>query len=186
MSIIENLSNFKGSQIIGIDTFVKVKLTGGKKNPMQGKITKLTEGNVVMLFTSGKGYRNMVNRRLKKQLDDLEVYVMPTEELFERISVNNEFTPANRVWGKRITDTPFIEHKDKKYLECIFLKAGKVKYFFDGVEIAKEEIEGLAIKNNGNQGGLEDKVIIRTFSLDSIIKIRKSKKEILGPGLLKA
>jgi hypothetical protein len=53
------------------------------------------------------------------------------------------------------------------------------------MEIAKEEVIGLKEKVEGDQGGLADKVIVRTYSLDSIIKVRKSKKEILGPGLLK-
>ena len=184
-TIFEKLSNFKGSQIIGIDTLTIAKLTGGKSNPMQGKVTKLTEGNVVMMFTSGKGYYNMVNRRLKKQLNDLSI-PMPSEELFERISSDNKFTPGKRVWGVRIPDSPFIEHKGEKYLECIFLKPGTPKYFLDGTEISKDKVQGLPIKDNGAQGGLKDKVIIRTFKLKSILKIRKSKKEILGPGLLQS
>jgi len=185
MTIFEKLSNFKGSQIIGIDTLTVAKLTGGKSNPMQEKVTKLTERNVVMLFTSSKGYRNMVNRRLDKQFNNLDIPI-PSDELFERITIDNTFVPGPRVWGTRIPDSPFVEHKGEKYLECIFIKPGTPKYFLDGTEISKDKIQGLPIKNNGEQGGLVDKVIIRTFKLNSILKIRKSKKEILGPGLLKS
>jgi len=92
MNILENLSDFKGSQIIGLDTVINVKLTGGKKNPMQGRIKKITEGNVVMIFKNGEGYKNMVNRRLEKQFDDLG---MTTVELFERIADKN-FEPGPR------------------------------------------------------------------------------------------
>jgi hypothetical protein len=67
------------------------------------------------------------------------------------------------------------------YLECIFLKAGKVKYFLDGVEAPKDQIIGLKEKEEGHQGGLTNKVIIRTFAIESILKIRKSKREMLGP-----
>lgn len=176
MNILEQLSNFKGSQIIGLDTIVSVKLTGGQKNPMQGRVKKLTEGHRVMIFKNGNGYKNMVNRRLQKQFEEIG---MTTVELFERIA-NPEFEPGPRPWGERVEDSPIISHKGKLYLECIFLKAGESKYFLDGEEIAKEEIIGLPEKTEGAQGGLIDKVIVRTFALESIIKVRKSKKELLG------
>jgi len=49
------------------------------------------------------------------------------------------------------------------------------------VEISKEEVQGLPTKTEGEQGGLIDKVIIRTYSFESILKIRKSKTELVGP-----
>jgi hypothetical protein len=109
---------------------------------------------------------------------------MTTDRLFEAIS-GEGWKPGPRQWGERVPNSPFVTHKDKTYLECIFIQGGKVKYFLDGVEIAKDEVIGLKEKNEGDQGGLVNKVILRTYSLDSIIKVRKSKKEILGPGLLK-
>ena len=181
MIIKEQLNNFKGSQIIGIDTLTVVELTGGKSNPQQGRVKKLVEGSKVMVFKSGKGYFNMVTRRLKKQAEGME---MTTVRLFEAIS-GAGWQPGPRQWGERVSNSPFVQHKDKTYLECIFIQGGKAKYFLDGMEIAKEEVIGLKGKVEGEQGGLADKVIVRTYSLDSIIKVRKSKKEILGPGLLK-
>lgn len=179
MSLIEKLSDFNGCQIIGLDTVITVKLTGGKKNPMQGRVRKITEGNQVMIFKNGNGYKNMVNRRLKEQFDEIG---MTTTELFERIA-NQDFEPGPRPWGTRVDDSPIISHKGKLYLECIFLKAGQSKYFLNGEEIAKEDIIGLPVKTEGQQGGLIDKVVVRTFALDSIIKVRKSKKTLLGQAL---
>lgn len=173
MTIQEKLNDFKGSQIIGIDTTVSLNLLGGKSNPMQGKVQKVTEGNVVMIFKSPIGYANMVNRRLAKQ-------IKLTGDLFERIT-GEDFTPGPRPWGHRIPDTPFVQHKGKIYLECIFLRRGKSKYYLDGTIIKKSDIIGLREKTEGAQGGLRDKVIIRTFDLNSIIKVRKGKEEILGP-----
>jgi hypothetical protein len=118
---------------------------------------------------------------LKKQAEEM---VLTTERLFESIS-GEGWKPGPRQWGERVANSPFVAHKEKEYLECIFLKPGKVKYFLDGVEISKEEVVGIKEKNEGDQGGLIDKVIIRTYALDSIVKVRKAKKEILGPGLLK-
>lgn len=178
MTIKEQLNDFKGSQIIGLDTATTVKLRGGMKNPMQGRVRKVTEGSLVMLFKGSNGYSNMVNRRLAKQID-------LTEDLLDQIG-GREFTPGPRAWGHRIPGTPFVHHKDKDYLECIFLRAGKSKYFLNGEEIAKEEIQGLDQKVEGAQGGLRDKVIIRTYAMNSIIKIRKGQKEILGPSIVGA
>jgi hypothetical protein len=176
MTIQEQIANFKGSQIIGLDTVTQVKLNGGKKNPMQNKVTKITKGSVVMLFTSSKGYKNMVRRRLREQKEG----DITTMEIFETIT-SKEFEPGPRQWGKRIEGTPFVEHKDKTYLECIFIKPGSSTYFLDGKEICKEDIIGLQEKNEGEQGGLKDKVILRTFALDSIIGIRKAGQLIPGP-----
>ncbi len=178
MTIQQQLQDFKGSRIIGLDTVTEVKLKGGQKNPMQGKVTKVTEKAKVMIFTSGKGFKNMVNRRLKVQ----NAGELTTIELFEAIA-NKEFVPGPRQWGKRIDGTPFVEHKDKLYLECIFLKSGKSTYYLDGQQIEKKEIIGLPEKKEGDQGGLKDKVIIRTFALDSILRVRKSGQEIAGPAI---
>jgi hypothetical protein len=176
MKILQQLTQFKGSQIVGLDTLVKVELAGGRSNPHQGKVTKLMEGSLVMLFKNGSGYHNMVNRRLKKQAEE---GVFLTEDLFSLLT--SEWKPGPRAWGERVKDTPFITHKGNMYLECIFLKAGKVKYFLDGVEAPKDQIIGLKEKEEGHQGGLTNKVIIRTFAIESILKIRKSKREMLGP-----
>ena len=158
----ETLTDFSGCQFVSLDTKTDVKLRGGKSNPLQGRVTKISKGNNVMIFKSGVGYLNMVNRRLKKENKP-------------------EFTPGPRVWGARVGDTPIIEHKGKKYLECIFLKAGETTYYLDGKPIPKSQIEEFLPKaSNGDQGGLEDKVVIRSFGFDSIIKITKS-KEVLEP-----
>lgn len=175
MTIREQLNDFNGSQIIGLDSAVNVKLTGGQSNPLQGKVRKVTTGQLVMIFKSQKGYSNMVNRRLAKQID-------LTDDLFEQIS-GREFTPGPRAWGHRVANSPFVQHKGKEYLECIFLKPGTSTYYVNGNETPKEDIPGLPHKTEGAQGGLRDKVIIRTFAMESILKVRKGKKEILGPSI---
>lgn len=179
MSIQQQLQDFKGSRIIGLDTVTEVKLKGGQKNPMQGKVTKMTKGSLVMLFTSNKGYKNMVNRRLKNQ----SAGELTTIELFEAIA-NKGFEPGPRQWGKRIDGTPFVEHNGKTYLECIFIRPGKSTYYIDGQVIEKKDIIGLQEKKEGDQGGLKDKVIIRTFALDSILGVKKAGKIIPGPALV--
>ena len=155
------LADVNGATFIGIDSTTVVKLTGGKKNIMQGRVTKTVTGSNVMVFTNknSNGYSNMVARRLEKEGKD-----------------PGDFKLSPRPWGVRIPDSPFVQHNDKLYLEVIFLKAGTVEYLFDGRSIDKDQIEGLADKEEGEQGGLDNKVVIRTYSVDNITAITVDKQ----------
>jgi hypothetical protein len=141
----------------------EVKLTGGKANPFQGRVTKRMTGASVMVFQNKKSnaYENMVNRRLEAEGKD------PAS-----------FQLGERAWGTRIPETPFIEHKGQKYLEVIFLKSGSTELLVDGQPYS-DHIPGLPEEktNADSQGGLDNKVIIRTFKLDSIKVIRVNKQE---------
>ncbi len=146
-----------GGTFISIDTETAVPLSGGKKNPHQGRITKRTIGSNVMVFTNREtnAYENMVKRRLGQEGKDPETF---------------ELSP--RSWGERETGTPFVTHDGNLYLEVIFLKAGETEYFLDNATlIAKEDIIGLKPVIHAEQGGLEKKVVIRTFAQESIIGV---------------
>ena len=150
------VDNLTGSTFITIDTSTAPKLTGGKKNPFQERVEKLTIGSSVMMCTNRKtsGYEDLVNHRLVAEGKD------------------PDFTVGPRQWGYRIANTCFVEHKGKYYIEVIFLKPGKTEYYVDGVLTPKSTITGLEVdKEEGKQGGLDDKVIIRTYSVDSIKSI---------------
>lgn len=153
------LDKVNGATFAGLDTITEVKLLGGKKNPFQGRVIKMTKGSTVMLFTNknSNGYENMVKRRLEQEGKDATGF---------------ELKP--RAWGQRIENSPFVEHKEKKYIECIFIKGGKSVFMVDGKEVDKEEIEGLpdAKPSDESQGGVDNKVIIRTYAVDSIEKMR--------------
>ena len=80
-----------------------------------------------------------------------------------------DFEVGPRQWGIRIKNTPFVEHKGEMYLEVIFLRSGSSFYKKNGLPIAKSDINGLPeTKEEGEQGGLDNKVIIRTFKLSSV------------------
>lgn len=149
-----------GASFVGLDTETLVPLTGGRKNPMQNRILKRMCGANVMVFQNKRinGYNSMVSRRLLKE------------------GIVEEFKLSPRKWGKRIEDTPFVEHaKDgevKHYLEVIFLNPGTSEYFLDGEPIDKKDIVGLSEHKESEQGGLENKVIVRTFSLDNLKAVR--------------
>ena len=156
----EVFKEVNGSTFVGLDTETVVKLTGGKKNPHQGRVTKKTIGANVIVFanTDQNGYKNMVQRRMMQEGKD-----------------PSEFELKPRAWGVHISRTPFIEHNGKHYLECIFRSAGTSTYYLDGVEINKSDIEGLPEQkepNEQSQGGIDNQIVLRTFALESIQEMR--------------
>lgn len=162
----EILTKVSGTSFCSMDTITPVKLSGGKANPMQGKVTKHTANNQVMLFsnTNSNGYENMVRRRLEKEGKDPD-----------------SFKLGALPWGQRIPDTPMIEHNDKTYIQVIFNKPGKSVYMLDGEPIEADAIEGLPeTKIISKSQGLEEdnQVVIRTFQLDNIESIRLLGEEI--------
>lgn len=155
------LTNVSGASFVGIDTLTTGTLLGGKANPHKGRVTKTVTGSSVMVFQNKttSAYAAMVARRLAQEGKD------PAS-----------FTLGSRAWGERLPNSPIVRH-DKGgitlyYLEVIFLKAGKVEFLLDGEPIEKSAIIGLADKVEGEQGGLANKVIIRTFGVDSIVALR--------------
>jgi hypothetical protein len=166
------MAGVNGSSFIGIDTITDVKLRGGMKNPQQGRVQKRMTGASVMVFQNNKSnaYENMVHRRLVQEGKN------PTS-----------FQLSPRTWGERIPNSPFIRHEKngvvKYYLEVIFLKAGTVEYLLDGNVVDKSVIDGLQENdpNPDGQGGLDNKVIIRTYAIDSLTKLRVDKQEHIGP-----
>lgn len=146
-----------GGTFIAINTETQVKLSGGRSNPLQGRVTKVVIGSNVMVFQNKhtNAYENMVNRRLVVEGKD-----------------PNSFQVGPRSWGQRETGTPFVTHNGNEYLEVIFLKCGDVHYRVDGVATPKDQIPGLPESSQeAHQGGLDQKVIIRTYAVESIIGI---------------
>jgi hypothetical protein len=156
-TLVNAVSTIQGASFIGIDTHTEVKLTGGKKNPMQGRVTKRMIGAAVQAFTNTNvnAYAAMVQRRLVAEGKPA-----------------TDFTLSERAWGTRVPNMPIVEHNGAYYLEAIFHKPGNSEYLLDGHPIAASDIQGLPAATAGEQGGLEDKVIIRTFKAESITELR--------------
>lgn len=156
------MQQVNGASFIAINAATDVKLSGGKSNSMQGRVRKIMHGANVMVFQNKNGnnaYQNMVNKRLQDEGFDAD-----------------SFTVGPRTWGERAVGTPIIEHNGERYLEVIFLKQGSISYELDGAPIVKEDIVGLAKeKQEGHQGGLSRKVILRTFKLSSLTSITINK-----------
>jgi hypothetical protein len=156
------VSGINGASFIGLDTVTVPTLKGGKSNPMKDRVEKCSTGHNVIVFQNknSNGYSNMVKRRLEAEGKNPETF---------------ELKP--RRWGVRIEGTPLVEHKGNYYFEVIFLNAGKSTYLLDGKPIKKELVQGLDLdKEEGSQGGLNDKVIIRTYKIASISRITINKE----------
>lgn len=153
------LDDVEGSAKFEIDTLTDVKLKGGKKNEMQGRVQKRTKDAIVTVYNKYKqgGYEKLVKEQMEREGKDPSTF---------------ELKP--RAWGVRIENTPFVENKGKHYIECFFEESGKTEYLLDG-EVYDGEIEGLPEKkvNEESQGGIETKIVVRTFSIDSIERLNK-------------
>jgi hypothetical protein len=165
MHAIEQLmQDVNGSTFISLVTETPVKLKGGKGNALQGRVTKLCAGSNVMVFQNKEvnGYAAMVARRLEEEGKDPKAF---------------ELSP--RQWGVRDQGAPFVRHNGKLYLEVIFLKAGEVTYLVDGVPTDAKDIVGLGLepKQEGAQGGLENRVILRTYDVANIKMITINHQE---------
>ncbi len=162
-TLFDAVSSVSGNSFVGMDMVTTVKLKGGKSNPQQGRVQKRVTGAVIQVFQNKgvNGYEEMVKRRLiaeGKSADDFKL--------------------GERAWGKRVDDTPIVEHtKDgdtKYYLEGIFQNPGEVQYLLDGKPVSIDEIEGMDAPkaSTQSQGGLNDKVFIRTIDATNIAELR--------------
>jgi len=146
-----------GNLIIGLETITELKLLGGKKNPMKGRVTKRTVYSAMVYSNkNSNGYENAVRRNLANEgIDPMS------------------FSVGARTWGERVVGYPIIKHKDQYYLECILLNNNpESEYLLDGKPIAKEDIEGLKPKREDSNN-----VPIRAFKLSSILRLTTCKKD---------
>ena len=162
---IENLTTIlaplNGTTFGGIETLAVEPLTGGQKNPMQGKITKRTVGTV-QFFSNMDAYGRIVNRRLADE------------------GKADDFTPEPRRWGTRVDGTPFLTHTPVKtgeyteYLEVYFLNVKSTEYFLDGKPINKEDVIGIKPSARAKMGGLSDEAqpFLRDFKVKNIKVLR--------------
>lgn len=169
--LIEILGTVSGCTFVGIDTTTNVKLTGGRKNEMQGRVTKRTTGIKAFAFgNSGtNGYENMVNRRRAAE------------------GKPADFKVGSLPWGVRMPDSPIIVN-EKNGLAAFYLQLAidnrvrpTVQYLLDGKPIAKEDIVGLPEARDASaKQDLENEVIVRTFAAESIDVIRAWGEEFLA------
>lgn len=155
------LDTLRGVSFIGLDIETLVKLKGGRKNPMQGRVTKRVTGSTVLICQNKttNTYQNMVRNRLAGQFlaeavakaEESKALLLdilsPTElaELALKIEsaleageddrkseAEDAFTVSARKWGERIPESPFIKHT----------KAGELhpSYYLDTIWLRAGEV----------------------------------------------
>ena len=151
-SISVMLKDLSGNTFIGLTTETTPKLTGGMKNPQQGRVTKRVVSSV-QIFTNQNvnAYRNKRNKNREAAGNDTPFELSP------------------RAWGERIANTPFVTHKGNDYLEVIFNSVISTEFFLDGKSIEKDSIQGLP---KSRPAAETDDVVIRTYKLESIQELR--------------
>jgi hypothetical protein len=161
-AILAVVQKVAGVSMASMDTMTEVKLEGGKKNPMLGRVYKLSKGIPVMVCRSNEGgsvaYEKAVNRGLEKE------------------GKPATFTSQGLANWLEVVSFPVLQHKDngQKYLQLIYKgDPRETSYLLDGQPIAKEDIIGFPrARATTGQGGLEDQVQVRTPKLDSILELR--------------
>lgn len=163
-------TTLSGASFIGVDIDTELKLNvkyvneHGERvpNPYCGQVRKLTTYQAQIFQNQTKSaYESMVQRRLVAEGKD---------------PANFELQP--RKWGTRLPNLPIIQHGDQFYLEFIFHKKISSQYIFKGKVIDKSEIVGWPATSKGEQGGLEDKVEIRSVKLSNIVELRVGGEKI--------
>ena len=127
------------------------KLLGGKKNPHQGKVRSLTTQQPVRVYLGERAsaiYAEKMNEKFKSE---------GKEETFEK---------KKRAWGERIENTPFIQHKDKFYLECFSEGKGEKVFLLEGEEVSPDELDLPKKQETPNDVGL------RVLDLSTIIDVQ--------------
>lgn len=144
-----------GGSFISLDSYTEITLKGGKSNPLNGRVFKRVTGANVMVFQNknNSAYDAMVRRRLVAEGKDPDTFEL-----------------SERRWGTRIPNEPIVQHNNGMYLEVIFLRPGIVEVLVDGDVITDPYyvIPGYDRKEEADQGGLGNKVIIRTYKFESI------------------
>ena len=124
----ERKKTFWPGDKVEIEYVSDVKLTGGKKNPLQGKVRKLTQ--VQAEICNSDQYRQRVQKQLISEGKSTGDY---------------EF--GKRAWGERVGNSALIEHKGERYLEFLVDKKMSTHYLVDGNLADASSIDGLPKKS---------------------------------------
>lgn len=162
-------SQLNGSTFISITLLTDVKLNatlatdeGRVSNPQHGKVTK-QQTLVCQLFQNKviNAYEAKVRRGLVAEGKD-----------------PNAFQLSPRKWGTRLKNLPIIEHNGEYYLEIIVHRKLNEEYKLSGNAIDKKSILGWPAGGKASQGGLENKVEIRSVKLSSIQEIHFQRQQL--------
>jgi hypothetical protein len=149
--LVEKLKGIKGSQFAQITAMTLVKLTGGKKNPLQGRVQKVASANVILNHV----YENSVNNQLEREGKD------------------REFKVCSRTWGSRIKGTTLVEHKGSYYVETKVERSDGYYYLVDGRNATAAEIDAInaSLPKKTNNTGTKKQIFLRDYKVDGILSM---------------
>ena len=152
--LMERLAEVKGARIVSILTETDLEMLK-TANPYVGRVKKRVMSNVVINFI----YANSVNNQREKE------------------GVEPNFMAQPRMWGVRINGTPFVLHKDKRYLECRFLKASSPTYVLDGREVVDQAtIDSITSfipnRHHLSYQGVKKEIALMDYKMESIKAIQ--------------
>jgi hypothetical protein len=159
MSMISKLlAPLSGNTFVGVTALTVPSLSGGKKNPHLGRITKRSILTIQVFKDGTKGY---INKR-QKELDakgDGEIFKI-----------------SDRAWGQRLSGTPFFTHTKAngeyaEYIEGIVTSVTSVQWLLDGNPIDKGDVEG--VKPSTDEG-----FAYRNWKLASLEELRAFGEEV--------
>lgn len=170
------LDKLRGVSFIGLDIETEVKLKGGRKNPMQGRVTKRVTGSTVLICQNKNTntYQNMVRNSIAgeiladatakanegkallldvltpAEIDELGAKIeaaLIAGESERREEAEERFEVKARKWGERIPNSPFIQHT----------KAGDVhpSYYLDTIWLRAGTVEFFLDGNPIAEGDIE-------------------------------
>lgn len=129
---------------------VEVKLSGGKKNPFLGRVTKIVRELPVHLTRNEEAY---VNARQEAGQEDFNVG-----------------QGERKGWGNR-TDDGLIHNNGLVYVQFIGKGKGvKTEYYVDGQLTDMSEIQGLP--STQTKADVATGVVVRRLNIASIISIK--------------
>lgn len=176
------LFNLRGATMVSIIAETEPKLTGGKKCPFAG-VVKVSYVNGQINWN----YQNAVNKQRMRE-----------DQPINEDGTIEDFVPLPRKWGSRLHTLndrgekrllPLVAHNanleseivtedqlvnipvECLYLEYRPLKTVDYKYFLNGVEVDREEVNKYLPKPSPGRQGVENQIILRDYKLGSIKEI---------------
>ena len=148
--LVEKLLNLKpGNNFITFDAVTQPKLKGGKSNPLNGAVMKVSTVNGCIQFS----YENSVNRQL------------------DREGKEKDFSAKPRKWGKRIGNTCVIAHKGNHYID-VKIESSKYRYEdANGKEMDKDTINAQLPSRSNFSQGTDKEIIVRSYKIENILHV---------------
>lgn len=136
----------RGAEVVTITAVTKVELTAEGKAAL-GVVWKRSVVNGMVNWK----YENAVNNQRGRE------------------GLEKDFVAFPRKWGQRVEGTPFVEHKDKEYLELKVQNSLGHEYLdSDGNVLDRAAVEQYLRPKGASRQGVEREVILRDYSLENL------------------